>query len=102
MNEHNNSSEESLHNTTSEPQSDEDVFDNDQLDDTPSSEVDFEIEFEDDLGPSLKEMLEEASREVKVEQKQEENPNNDSVVEEVSDSEQPNVDTVGKRWYVVH
>ena len=75
MNEHNNSSEESLHNTTSEPQSDEDVFDNDQLDDTPSSEVDFEIEFEDDLGPSLKEMLEEASREVQVEQKQEEHPN---------------------------
>ena len=102
LNEHNNSSEESLHNTTSEPQSDEYVFDNDQLDDTPSSEVDFEIEFEDDLGPSLKEMLEEASREVQVEQKQEEHPNSDSVVEEISDSEQPNVDTEGKRWYVVH
>ncbi|MDP6587149.1 MAG: transcription termination/antitermination NusG family protein, partial [Anaerolineales bacterium] len=102
MNEYNNSSEESLHNTISEPQSDDDVFENDQSDDTPSSEVDFEIEFEDDLGPSLKEMLEEASREVQVEQKQEEHPNSDSVVEEVSDSEQHNVDTEGKRWYVVH
>ena len=102
MNEHNNSSEESLHNTISEPQSEDDVFENDQSDDTLSSEVDFEIEFEDDLGPSLKEMLEEASREVQVEQKQEEHLNSDSVVEEVSDSEQHNVDTEGKRWYVVH
>ena len=102
MNEHNNSSEESLHNTISEPQSEDDVFENDQSDDTLSSEVDFEIEFEDDLGPSLKEMLEEASREVQIEQKQEEHPNSDSVVEEVSDSEQHNVDTEGKRWYVVH
>jgi len=102
MDEYNNSSEESLHNTISEPQSDDDVFENDQSDDTPSSEVDFEIEFEDDLGPSLKEMLEEASRKVQVEQKQEEHPNSDSVVEEVSDSEQHNVDTEGKRWYVVH
>ena len=70
MNEQNNSSEESIHNTISEPQSDDDVFENDQSDDTPSSEIDFEIEFDDDLGPSLKEMLEEASREVQVEQKQ--------------------------------
>jgi len=102
MNEYNNSSEESPNNTIAESQFNDDILENDQSDDTPSSEIDFEIEFEDDLGPSLKEMLEEASREVKVEQKQEENPNNDSVVEEVSDSEQHNVDTEGKRWYVVH
>ena len=104
MNEQNNSSEETLNNTISEPQTDEDIFDQDQSDDSTSSEIDFEIEFEDDLGPSLKEMLEEASREVQVEQEQTKHENSDSVeaVEETSDPEQHNVDIEGKHWYVVH
>ena len=102
MNEQNNLSEESLNNTISKSQSDEDIFEKDQSDDSPSSDIDFEIEFEDDLGPSLEEMLEEASKEVQFEQKQKEHENSDPVAEENSDAEQNNVDVAGKHWYVVH
>jgi len=100
MNKLNNSSEESLANTISEPQSEEDVFDKDISDEGVSSEIDFEIEFADDLGPSLKEMLEEATREVQMEQKDEDH--DDVEEEQLSDPNQHNMDIEGKRWYVVH
>ena len=100
MKEYKNSPEDSIANTISEPQSEEDVFDKNKSDDMILSEIDFEIDFEDDLGPSLKEMLEEASREVQIEQKDE---GHDDVEEErLSDPDQHNMDTEGKRWYVIH
>ena len=100
MNDHKNLPKESLANTILESQSGEDVLDKNKSDDIKSSEIDFEIDFDDDLGPSLQEMLEEASKEVQIEQKNE--GHDDEEEGHLSDSNQHNIDTEGKRWYVVH